>query len=337
VVHIQWKDRYNINFREIDAQHHGLLDLLNELSDLMDGRPRPDHVRQIFRALCDYAQTHFSSEERYMQAAGYPKLAQHRQEHAFFVARVLELSQAFDPGDHKVVEETLAFVKDWYLDHITKSDQDYAPFLRRALPTASTEGVLLGLQGVICTWDPAPLIDLVSSIGGKTAQEVREALLEDPGFLRGLESGQLDPGQFHAELSTWTGAALPLDDLARSYTSALRPVPAMVQLASRLKIHQPVAVVGDAPPWMRTLGLAHLGIVGLFSAEAFSFEVGVRLPDKALLQAAVTKLGLPPESCLLIHRDPTCLDAAQAAQLQTLHYTNPVMLMAELRRMGVPF
>ena len=38
----QWKDRYNINFRENDAQHHGLLDLLDKLIDLMDGRRKSE-------------------------------------------------------------------------------------------------------------------------------------------------------------------------------------------------------------------------------------------------------------------------------------------------------
>jgi hemerythrin len=53
MVHIQWKDRYNINFREIDAQHRGLLDILNELMDLLNGDPDPDHVTRIFHRLCD--------------------------------------------------------------------------------------------------------------------------------------------------------------------------------------------------------------------------------------------------------------------------------------------
>lgn len=111
MAHIQWKDRYNINFREIDAQHHGLLDLLDKLIDLMEGRRKPEQVEHLFRALGDYAATHFSSEERYMQAARYPKLAQHRQEHAAFVARVAELSLNFDPHDRRVVDATLDFLK----------------------------------------------------------------------------------------------------------------------------------------------------------------------------------------------------------------------------------
>jgi len=337
MVHIQWKDRYNINFREIDAQHHGLLDLLNELTDLMDGRRNPEQVTQIFRALCDYAQTHFSSEERYMQAAGYPKLAQHRQEHAVFVGRVLELSQTFDPGDPHVVEETLAFVKDWYMDHIIKSDQDYAPFLKRALPTAALEGILFGLDGVVCTRDPAPLVNLLSDRSGRTETEVRAALEETPGFLRDLETGHGSAEKVTTEMSSWAGKSIPEEDLARSYAATFRPVPAMLQLAGRLRVHQPVALLGDAAPWLRTRGLAQLGAEGSFTAEVFSCDVGTRLPDKALFIAAAARLGLAPDTCLLIHRDSACLDAAQAAHLQVLHCTTPVLLMAELRRMGVPF
>ena len=32
---IQWKERYNINYKEIDSQHRALLDILNELIALL--------------------------------------------------------------------------------------------------------------------------------------------------------------------------------------------------------------------------------------------------------------------------------------------------------------
>lgn len=337
MAHIQWKDRYNINFREIDAQHHGLLDLLNELIDLLDGRPNPDQVTSIFSNLCQYALTHFSTEERYMLAAKYPKLAQHRKEHEVFVARVLELSQTFDPGDPKVVEETLGFVKNWYLDHIIKSDQDYVPFLKLALPTSSIEAILFGLDGVLCHADPTPLIKQVAATCARPEGEVRTALLEAPGFLRTFESGGWNTERFLSELSAWGGAPLAQADLAQAYVEGFHPVAPLLALVKRLKVHQPVGLVGDATPYLRTRGFAQLGLTDLFSAEVLSCDLGARLPDKALFTKAAARLGKPPEACLLIHLDPACLDAAQAAHLQTLHYTNPVMLMAELRRMVVAF
>ncbi|MBK7294514.1 MAG: hypothetical protein IPI84_12235 [Holophagaceae bacterium] len=64
---------------------------------------------------------------------------------------------------------------------------------------------------------------------------------------------------------------------------------------------------------------------------------GPGFPDKALLLAGASSLGLAPGACILIHRDPACIEAAQGVGMQTLEYTNPVMLMAELRRMGIGF
>ena len=337
MAHIQWKDRYNINFREIDAQHRGLLDILNELSDLMDGLHHADEVLRIFGALGDYAQTHFSSEERYMQAANYPKLAQHRQEHVTFVNRVKELGRDYNPGDHRQVEATSEFLRDWYLSHITKLDQDYVPYLKRALPTASIEGILFGLDGVVCAMDPAPLVKAMAEEGGKSESEVQAALWDDPGLLLELESGNWDLERFDIEFSTWSGKSPTQGLLASAYVESFHPVTPLLRFAERLKTHQTVALVGNATPWMPTVGFTQLGLEGVFTAEVLSCEVNTRLPDKAFFGAAAERLSLAPDTCLLIHRDPAYLDAAQAAKLQTLHYTNPVMLMSELRRMGVPF
>jgi hemerythrin len=337
MAHIQWKDRYNINFREIDAQHHGLLDILNELIDLLDDHGHPEQVSRIFRNLSDYAHTHFSSEERYMEAANYPKLPQHRIEHASFVARVHELNRTYDPSDPHLVDHTLVFLKHWYLDHITKVDQDYGPFLKMALPTSSIEAVIFGLDGVVCTRELTPLIKLISDQSGKSEDQVRGALQEDPALLRKLETGAIDPDQFHSELTAWAGSSLPREALIQAYGSCFLPAPAMIQLARKLKAYQPVALVGNAAPWLRSQKLPQAEFHSAFSAEAFSCEVGAEFPDKELLLKVVAQLNLPPEACLLIHQDAFCLDASQPPRLQTLHYTRPVMLMSELRHMGVAF
>ncbi len=337
MAHIQWKDRYNINFREIDAQHRGLLDLVNELIDLVDSQDQSGQVARIFHSLADYALTHFSTEERYMEAANYPKLAQQRREHAFFINRLLELSHAYDPGEPQLVQETLEFLKHWYLEHIIRSDQDYGPFLNRALPTASLEGILLGLEGVTCTRNPEPLVKFVAGQSGKAEADTRTALEADPGFLKALDAGTTDLDRFASELESWAGGSLPMEALARAYQATYQPVPAMLQLAQRLQSHLPVALVGNGPAWLRSQGLAQLGLDEGFSAQVLSGEVGTSLPDARLFLEAAARLNRAPESCLLIHPDPACLDSAQAAHLQTLHYTNPVLLMAELRRMKVAF
>jgi hemerythrin len=337
MAYIQWKDRYNINFREIDAQHHGLLDLLNELSDQADGRRHPGSVTLILQALGEYAKTHFSSEERYMQAAGYPKLAQHRQEHAAFVSRLQALTRAHDPRDPYLAEATMAFLRDWYLTHITKVDQEYAPLIRRALPTATVEAVLFGLEGVLCKVDPAPFQRAVEAWSGRPEIEVQTALWEDPGLLRKLEAGTWNLERFEVEAAGWTGRAPDLAALEAAYLEGFQPVPAMLRLADLMKPHQRVVLTGNATPWMRNRGLERLELEGLFNEAQLSCDAGHRAPAKAFYRAAAERLGVDPGACFLIHRDQACLDGAQDAGLQVLDYTTPVMLMAQLRRMAIPF
>ena len=120
-----------------------------------------------------------------MRAAGYPKLPQHCEEHAYFVNRVKALSQSYDPNDPRVVSETADFLRDWYMNHIVKVDQDYGPFLKRTLPTADIEGILLGLDGVMCSHDPPPLLAAVVESSGKDETEAHAALWDAPGFRAG--------------------------------------------------------------------------------------------------------------------------------------------------------
>ena len=337
MVHIQWKDRYNINFREIDAHHQGLLEILNGMIDLMEGRRSPELVDRLFLDLSEYAGIHFSSEERYMQAAGYPKLAEHCMEHEIFTSRVLELRSAYDPENPHFVLETVDFLKRWYLDHITKMDQDYAPFLHRALPTSEIKAVFMGLQGVLCEWNRDGFVEKLSGMSAKPATMVATALWEDAALMLSLEAGKSDGEAFAAELGTWAGTHQSPESLADAYSASFKTVPAMVQLVRGLKLHFRVALVGNAAPWLKSHGFPALGLQGLFHAEALSCEVGSRLPDSAMFLEAASLLKIAPEACLLVHNEPECLDSAQKAHLQTLHYTKPVMLMAELRRMAIPF
>ena len=123
MAHIQWKDQYNIGYKDIDVQHRMLLDLLNELIDLIDGGGHPEQISSIFQRLCDYALLHFSNEERYLRAAGYPDLGPQEFDHSTFVHRLLALNQAYDPTDPLLLEETQTFLRNWFLDHILNADR----------------------------------------------------------------------------------------------------------------------------------------------------------------------------------------------------------------------
>ncbi len=141
MVHIQWKDRYNINFMDIDDQHRSLLELLNQLIDLVGDHADPEQVSAIFSRLCQYALTHFANEESYLAAVNYPGLDSQRHEHGVFIQKLLDLDHAYDPTDPHLLEETISFLKHWYLSHILNSDMKYQPFLKAHHPEVSPKAV----------------------------------------------------------------------------------------------------------------------------------------------------------------------------------------------------
>jgi hemerythrin len=132
MAYIHWKDRYSINFREIDEQHKSLLATLNELIDLVGERGDPEAVSAIFSQLCQYALTHFATEEAYLAAANYPHLDQQKAEHGLFIQKLIDLNQSYDPTDPKLLDETLEFLKYWFVSHIMDSDMKYVPSLKKA-------------------------------------------------------------------------------------------------------------------------------------------------------------------------------------------------------------
>jgi hemerythrin-like metal-binding protein len=145
---ISWKDRYNINYKNIDDQHRGLFNILNELMDLQDHEDDADRIAAIFHRLCQYALTHFTTEERYLKSAGYAELASHQAEHAYFIQQLLELNQSFEPGDPQLAVSVFTFIRDWYLRHILQTDRDYVATVKGYYSRADIRGIIFELEAI---------------------------------------------------------------------------------------------------------------------------------------------------------------------------------------------
>jgi hemerythrin-like metal-binding protein len=127
---IQWKDSMAVDIDEIDTQHMQLVQLINDLySALSQGKGR-QQLNEIFDELFDYAKTHFFSEEKLMFVHGYSGYKEHKKEHERFVEQIKKYKGKFDSGDSKTSIEVAQFLKDWLINHIMKTDQQYAPYLQ---------------------------------------------------------------------------------------------------------------------------------------------------------------------------------------------------------------
>jgi hemerythrin len=127
-----WDDAYSVNVPEIDAQHRGLVDLINTLHLVLtteddSGRLVEAKARTI-EALVEYGNKHFQSEDDFMRAMNFPDLEEHRREHQIFVATVNEYREELTTVHAVRTTQVMKIMTDWLHDHLLTKDQKYAEY-----------------------------------------------------------------------------------------------------------------------------------------------------------------------------------------------------------------
>jgi hemerythrin len=86
-------------------------------------------MSRIVKKLTDYTVYHFGSEEQLMQQYGYPELASHKIEHKSFVKEVFTQIKRLSNDNPSDSFKLYAFLMDWLINHIGKSDALWAKYL----------------------------------------------------------------------------------------------------------------------------------------------------------------------------------------------------------------
>nr|WP_320132064.1 diguanylate cyclase [uncultured Holophaga sp.] len=136
-----WDDHFETGLEAVDAQHRGLVSLMNRLLDgayaLQTGQDAP---LEVFGQLMDYSRSHFAEEEAIMAARGIdPRfLEAHREQHRQYALTLQEARRTLLDQSHPT--RTLAsFVGQWLIYHILGWDQAMARQLRAMAAGASAQ------------------------------------------------------------------------------------------------------------------------------------------------------------------------------------------------------
>lgn len=114
-----------IGIEAIDEEHRRLFGLVNEAEALLGSdRLSPESVQNILKELKDYADTHFSHEEAYMQQLNDPELPLQKKEHQAFSVKMQEFVGQEVTGENAetALGEILAYLVRWLYRHILSSD-----------------------------------------------------------------------------------------------------------------------------------------------------------------------------------------------------------------------
>jgi hemerythrin len=117
---------------EIDAQHRELFARVGALLVAARTQRSREEVVRLLEFLGTYVVEHFASEERTMEAAGYPKYGGHRAEHLQFVKELSILRHELETEgpSHLFVIRVGNRVTEWLREHIYRTDRILADWLK---------------------------------------------------------------------------------------------------------------------------------------------------------------------------------------------------------------
>ncbi|HEY4786596.1 MAG TPA: bacteriohemerythrin [Bacteroidales bacterium] len=126
---LNWNQALSVGIDSIDVQHQRLFEHINAFYDNMSKSSNKENLGILLKALGDYTVYHFNAEEKLMQQYNYPKLMEHKKEHAKFIKTIEQYKERLSLGKLIISIEITNYLKDWITDHIMVEDHKYSEYL----------------------------------------------------------------------------------------------------------------------------------------------------------------------------------------------------------------
>lgn len=122
---LRWRDEYLIGVEELDFEHKGLFERLNELHEDLADHDEKAKIEDCLGEIHTRVLAHFALEERFMLDTKFPNYEQHKKEHDDFLEVIADIIERFRTNSELSYGEALeAQLQHWILDHITTSDKE---------------------------------------------------------------------------------------------------------------------------------------------------------------------------------------------------------------------
>jgi hemerythrin-like metal-binding protein len=132
---VAWGDHLKVEHPHIDAQHEAIFGLVAEADDLWRDNADLKDLRALVEKLSNVLEAHFRYEESVLAEAGYPKLEEHKAEHAVMLGELAVIrNRLAAKGDGPAYPESGWIVRTFMLGvtvgHVANSDLDYFVHVR---------------------------------------------------------------------------------------------------------------------------------------------------------------------------------------------------------------
>jgi len=126
---ILWSETYSVGNQTIDEQHQKMVGLINDFYVMVRNGFVYDEAEKKIDELIHYGESHFSFEETLLNLHNFDDLENHLALHKFYQDKIDLLRAEFRATEGECIDEIFAFLKNWWLGHITKADKEYTDII----------------------------------------------------------------------------------------------------------------------------------------------------------------------------------------------------------------
>lgn len=129
---LQWRDELSVGVSALDADHHDLVDLINQLHEALEQHSGAAILGATMSKLRLHVAEHFEREEALMDKVKHPECVEHARQHAATIIKLGELENIARAGDERAARTVLEFLKAWFINHVVGNDLKLREFFRAA-------------------------------------------------------------------------------------------------------------------------------------------------------------------------------------------------------------
>ncbi len=119
------------NIEPIDKEHETLFSLLGRIWELINEGNIQQAIKTFSETLTNYASIHLKHEEEIMERYGFPGYEEHLKSHHDILKKLPAVIEKVKKGSIEDIEEGVAFLVEWLINHIGKADRKYADYFKQ--------------------------------------------------------------------------------------------------------------------------------------------------------------------------------------------------------------
>lgn len=119
---IEWKDEYSVGVPDVDEEHRGLIELINELYDTARAGERGAEISEFLGEIYVRIASHFALEELLMRERQYDEYEDHKSDHEKLLEEIRDIMDEYDDGKLLDADALTRRLDAWFSEHFRTKD-----------------------------------------------------------------------------------------------------------------------------------------------------------------------------------------------------------------------